>query len=435
MVAVIKSAGAKRRLFSPCIYEYDHHLHLIVVTKLQGVVLYFYNMSDGKTKISTYTVHNRVKLVRGGSEYFDLLEKMINEARFTIHLHTYLYDEDETGMRIATALINAVKRNVNVYLLADGYASGGLSPDFKNKLRTGGVHFSFFEPFVRSQHFYMGRRLHYKVVVVDSFCSLVGGINISNKYNDMPGLPAWLDWAVYTEGEASVLLENHCAEIWNGSEKRERYIAVPLISITRLKEICIVKTRKNDWVNRKTEIYQSYMELFSTAHSDVILMSSYFWPGRRLLNRIMDAAKRGVKVKLILAGVSDIKLAKYAERYIYRRLLKNGIEIYEYQGNVLHGKVAVFDGREVTIGSFNVNNISAYASVELNLVVKNEAFAGTVNSALSDIITSNCFQITEELFVNNYNLFQRLWHQLSYEIVHFIFFLFTFYFRQSDLKG
>ena len=177
------------------------------------------------------------------------------------------------------------------------------------------------------------------------------------------------------------------------------------------------------------------MELFSTAHSEVILMSSYFWPGRRLLNRLMSAAKRGVKIKLILAGVSDVKLAKYAERYIYRRLLKNNIEIYEYQGNVLHGKIAVFDDQQVTVGSFNVNNISAYASVELNLVIRNEVFADTVGTTLNSIITNHCFQITEEIFVNNYNLFQRFWHQLSYEIVHFIFFLFTFYFRQSDLKG
>ena len=142
------------------------------------------------------------------------------------------------------------------------------------------------------------------------------------------------------------------------------------------------------------------------------------------------AVKRGVKFKLILAGTSDVKVAKHAERYMYRWLFKNGIEIYEYPNNILHGKIAVYDSVWVTGGSYNVNNISAYASIELNLDVKDHSFAGLVKDTLEDIIIKDCIQFTESSYRTKYNFFQRAIQFASYEIVRLVFFLFTFYFRQ-----
>jgi cardiolipin synthase len=88
-----------------------------------------------------------------------------------------------------------------VYLLADGYASQGLSKKLIHELKDAGVNFRFFEPVYRSKYFYFGRRLHHKILVVDTQYAMIGGINISNRYNDMPGHPAWLDFALFVEGE------------------------------------------------------------------------------------------------------------------------------------------------------------------------------------------------------------------------------------------
>ena len=153
------------------------------------------NGNDSKT-IASYTAHNKVTLIHGGREYFDLLEKMIDQAKDTIHLQVYIYDEDETGKRIAKALLSAAKRNVKVFLMADGFASKSISTSFIAELTAGGIHFRFFEPLFKNTNFYLGRRLHHKVIVVDASIAMVGGINISNHYNDMPGKLAWLDFAI-----------------------------------------------------------------------------------------------------------------------------------------------------------------------------------------------------------------------------------------------
>ncbi|AXY75692.1 hypothetical protein D3H65_17655 [Paraflavitalea soli] len=179
-------------------------------------------MSSVRSRPSfTYTNHNTAKLVRGGKEYFTLLLSLIHKAQHTIHLQVYIYDEDETGLEVAEALIAAAQRGVAVYLLADGYASQDLSGSFTNRLEKEGVRFRFFQPVLKSDHFYFGRRLHHKILVVDARYSLVGGINISNKYNDGFGGPAWLDWALYAEGEIAPELVRVCLELWTRS-KRER---------------------------------------------------------------------------------------------------------------------------------------------------------------------------------------------------------------------
>src|SRR5260221_10056045 len=112
-------------------------------------------MTDKKRKkrINDYTPNNGVKLVRGGKEYFDLLLKLIEQAKDTIHLQVYIYDDDETGNRVAGALKEAAKRKVKVYLMVDGYASNGMSKEFIGNLQTAGIHFRFFDPIFKSRHF------------------------------------------------------------------------------------------------------------------------------------------------------------------------------------------------------------------------------------------------------------------------------------------
>ena len=104
------------------------------------------------------------------------------------NLQIYIFEDDETGVEVATALMKAAQRGVKVYLLLDGYASQYLPDEFIVQLKEGGVQFRWFEPLFRSRHFYFGRRLHHKLIVVDTVHSLVGGVNISNRYNCMARL-------------------------------------------------------------------------------------------------------------------------------------------------------------------------------------------------------------------------------------------------------
>src|SRR4051812_43932911 len=115
-----------------------------------------------------YTLHNEVKIVRGGGDYFTGIEEIADHATYSLHLQTYIFDENDTGNKVAEALMRAARRNVHVYLLLDGYASQHLSSAFINRLTDAGVHFGFFEPFFKSNTYYIGRRLHHKVIVADA---------------------------------------------------------------------------------------------------------------------------------------------------------------------------------------------------------------------------------------------------------------------------
>lgn len=382
-----------------------------------------------------YTALNKVKLVRGGTAYFNLLAEIINKAKDTIHLQVYIFDEDETGTKIAEALIAAAQRKVKVYLMADGYASQGLSEAFIARLTEGGVNFRFFEPLFKSTSFYFGRRLHHKIVVVDTDIAMVGGINISNKYNDTPEGPAWLDFALFTEGPIVKQLCTLCWKTWKGfvTDKAAEPCNQTAVKLDmRPDEIADVRVRRNDWVKSKSQISKTYIEMVGGARSHITILCSYFLPGSIMRKAIKRAVGRGVVIRVIVAGKSDLVVAKNAERYMYDWLLRNNVAIHEYQSNILHGKIAVCDDKWMTIGSYNINDISAYASIELNLDVKNDAFATHVKKTLEEVMTNDCETITTESHARAKNLFKQFFRWLSYEVFRLGFHVFTFYFRQRN---
>ncbi len=378
-----------------------------------------------------YLFGNRVQLVHGGREYFQILLQLIGEARESIHLQTYIFDDDETGTQVAEALMAAAARKVDVHLLTDGYASQVLSQRLINRMRGAGIQFRFFEPVFKSKHFYFGRRMHHKVFVADARVSLTGGVNISNRYNDMPGTPAWLDFALYAEGPVAQQLCVLCWKTWYSFPKK--------MGLTPCEELPVlpplqpantgVRMRRNDWVRRKNEISVTYIEMFRHARSHITILCSYFLPGKVIRRLLQHASRRGVKITVITAGPSDIMLAKHAERWLYDWLLRNKIELYEYQPSVLHGKVAVCDGEWLTIGSYNVNNISAYASIELNLDVRDAVLARETEAAFQELIAQHCIPINSQ--THKRNPLVQLVRWFSYHFIRLVFYLFTFYYKKQ----
>ncbi|WP_276504750.1 phospholipase D-like domain-containing protein [Terrimonas pollutisoli] len=372
-----------------------------------------------------------MRLISGGKEYFDLLLQLIDQAVESIHLQTYIFNDDETGVLVANALKKASHRNVQVYLLTDGYASQALHRRFIGELKEAGIHFRFFEPIFRSRRFYFGRRMHHKLVVVDAKYAMVGGINIADRYNDFPDKKAWLDFALYAEGDIARELCLLCWKTWYGypsimaKTPCERPANLPAAN----GDVEIVM-RRNDWVRGKNQVSKTYLQMLHNAESGVIILCSYFLPGKVIRRNIVQAIKRGVSVKVIAAGSSDVMLAKHAERWLYDWLLRNGVELYEYQQNVLHGKLAVCDDKWMTIGSYNINDISAYASIELNLDVHHTGFAKEVRQKLEKIISEECIPITTEYHSRTKNIFIQFVRWISYQFIRVVFRLFTFYFKR-----
>ena len=273
-----------------------------------------------RSKKFDYTI-NKVQLVRGGHEYFALVDKLIRNAKQSIHLQTYIFEDDKTGQDVANALIDAAKRDVVIYLLVDGYASQGLSTVFIDNLVSAGVHFRYFEPMFKSRNFYFGRRLHSKVLVTDATEALVGGVNITDRYNDMPGEPAWLDFALYVNGPAALEAYRLCISTWRGKKKRSvSSIQHPEEKKFHFKEGegSLVRLRRNDWVNNRLQISNSYLEMFRTAKSTITILSSYALPGIIFRKNLLKALKRGVKVRMIVSGVSDVLFCKTGRKILVR---------------------------------------------------------------------------------------------------------------------
>ena len=385
-------------------------------------------MSSAPKIKTSFTLYNKAELIRGGRSYFSTLPEMIDNAQKSIQLQVYIFEEDDTGKEVALRLIKAARRGIKVQVLLDGYASKGLSIGFKNSMRDNGIQLRFFEPLFKGGNYYFGRRLHHKIVVCDGIVSLIGGINISDRYNDMPGAPAWLDWGIKVEGEVSFELFKLCNQCF--TKKTEDWLNIKKQDISNALNTylhCPIRIRRNDWVMGRNEISASYMEMFRNARHEIIIMSSYFIPSPFFRKNIIKTLKKGVKIKLILAGISDVGIAKHAERYLYRWAVRHGIEIHEYNHNILHGKIAIADEKIVTIGSYNINDISALASIELNLDVHDPAFSGAVHQQLTKIINNDCSRISPISIIRFYRPSERILQWICYETVRLLFNIFTFY--------
>jgi cardiolipin synthase len=387
-------------------------------------------------KLTGYTHRNRVKPVRGGKPYFNALLKLFEEAKRSIHVQTYAFEDDDTGALVADALIAAAQRKIEVYVLADGFASQGLSKEFIKKMTDAGIRFRFFEPLLRSKYFYFGRRLHHKIVVVDSIRAIVGSMNIADRYNDTKDERSWLDAAMYVEGEAAIRLQEICWKLWLKKRTTKNVpfdeVAIEFAQSIPEEEGVTVRVRQNDWVMQRIEVSRSYHLLFEKATDHIYIMCSYFLPGKRLLRRLRQAARKGVKIYVVLAGTSDVKTAKFAERYLYRWLLRNKMTVYEYQPTVLHAKMAIADGNKITIGSYNLNGLSAHASIELNLDIDDENTGQAMEEQIKKIIKEDCQPVDTDSYVNNIFRPRQLLLWASYQFMNFMLMITTFYFRQRE---
>jgi cardiolipin synthase len=375
---------------------------------------------------AVFTLHNEVELIRSGRGYFDRLLDLLGRANETIHFQTYIFADDHTAREVGDALMAAARRGVQVYLLI---ACRRLDPEFSRQLHEAGIHFRLFEPPGKYNYLTIGRRLHHKVVVVDGIEALVGGINVNNQYNDWPNQVPWLDFAARVRGEAARELERICQETgvphWEWTPPDEPPHAPPLPPPGSR-----VRVRVNDWFHRITQVSDTYLEMFGEAREHLVIISSYFLPGGKFRNHLRRTARRGVPIQVIMTGYSDITFSKHAERHLYPWLLRQGIEVYEYDRSVLHAKLAVCDRRWLTVGSYNVNNLSAYLSIELNLDIEDPHVAGQAHDLLDRLIMEDCRRISEADLAKT-TLYDRLLQWGSYQLVWFLLFVFTWYYRRK----
>jgi cardiolipin synthase len=356
-----------------------------------------------------------VKIVQSGNPYFDLVHELIKKSQSEIHLHTYIFENDSTGAAIIKSLIQAANRGVKIYVLADGYGSSSLKTNFIKELNAK-FEFDLFEPWFSNKTIYLGRRLHQKIILIDRKEALIGGINFADKYHGKPEHLPWLDYALHFKGPICNNVYLLCRKIGLKHFSALRKTKKPPHTKTKDKNIQLLN---NDWVRGKNQIYHNYISEIRMAKKEIILIASYFLPGFRLKRALKKAAERGVKIKIILSGPSDVPIVKQATEQFYFFLLQNNIEIYEWKHSILHAKVAYADGHWISIGSFNLNHLSTYASLECNVAVYQKELAADFRNHLEEVLQSS-EPITNSRLKQHLTLFVRIRNFISYQLVRIV---------------
>ncbi|MFC5498335.1 cardiolipin synthase ClsB [Caenimonas terrae] len=355
---------------------------------------------------------HRLDLLEGSRAMFPALVDAIDGARTEVRLETYIFDFTGTGSDVACALERAARRGVAVMVVVDGFGTAPLAPDWTGRFAQAGVQWRVFAAPGRIGVLWPANwsRLHRKLCVVDSTLAFCGGINILDDFHDPTHgqleHPRF-DFAVRVAGPLVVPLRDTMVRLWQRLEAAQKLRSVRLAAAlgslragrpgrhaapapaagepVHLAKAALVP---RDNVRNRTRIERAYRRAIGQARSEVIIANAYFVPGRRMRNALVQAARRGVTVQILLQGRYEYFMQYYAARPIYGTLLAAGVEIYEYAPSFLHAKVAVIDGEWSTVGSSNLDPLSLLMAREANVMVQDEAFAqdlrGRLVAAMAD---------------------------------------------------
>jgi len=394
---------------------------------------------------------NQITLLQNGAEFFPALLAAIDAATAEVSLETYIFENDATGRQVAQALMRAAGRGVAVRVLVDGFGGPHFHKQFIPDLEAAGVRAMIHNRFWLFPAF---SRLHRKVAVVDGRLAFVGGINIVDDDPHLPGhAPFRLDYAVCIEGPLVARIREDARVLWNRTAWRnlKRKWRVKRLPRDRgspgplKRSVAAIRSRlggrlgtaradlevrapgegihaafviRNNFRHRR-DIEKAYLEAIRGARKEIILANAYFLPGVRFRRALEEAAARGVKVTVLLQGLSDYWPANYAGQELYASLLAANIRLLTYQRSFLHAKVAVVDGRWATVGSSNLDVLSTTHAQEANVIVLDGGFAAQLRASLEAAMRDGGQELRLE------DLRHRPWHLrlrcfLIYGLVRFL---------------
>jgi len=345
---------------------------------------------------------NRINLLISGSEYFPALEAAFDAAQHEIHLETYIFEDDVAGRRIAAALQRAARRGVATHLLVDGYGSQQLNPGLVAGMQSAGVRYLVYRPDIAPWTFQRQRlrRMHRKLAVIDAQVAFVGGINIIDDMHTPGHTPPRFDYAVRIEGPLLRNIHPVAKKLWTlveftqlGQDWRPR---TPLVAADNPLGHQRAAFLVRDNLRHRSDIEEAYLAAVAGARSEILIASSYFFPGQVFRRALMDAAARGVRVVLLLQGRVEYVLLHYAAHALYGAFLDAGIEIHEYHKSFLHAKVAVIDRRWATVGSSNIDPLSLLLAREANVVIDDREFAAGLQQSLATAMAAGAHQVLRE---------------------------------------
>ena len=390
---------------------------------------------------------NTVTLLENGVQLFPALCEAFDQATRSIQVETYIFRLDAAGAKILHHLKLAALRGVRVRVMLDGFGSAQDEQAIQAVLQSVGAHCRIYRPeprqfTLKSFDFNRLRRLHRKIVVVDSRIAFIGGINFEDDYltpellnRDVEGnylTPELLnresdprfDYAVQLTGPV-VADAVHAQDLlwlrlnwrlllrgprtWRHLRFRHQRHRAALYPATGNVQAALVL---RDNLRYRKAIETAYLEGITQAQHTIIIANAYFLPGRKLRYALIEAAQRGVKVKLLLQGKIEYRMQYHATRWIYDQFLGAGIEIYEYLPSFLHAKVAVLDDVS-TVGSSNLDPFSLLLAREANVLIDDATFTQSLRQSLEAAIVQGSKVIEHTLYARR-PVLTRLTDGLAY---------------------
>jgi cardiolipin synthase len=343
---------------------------------------------------STLIPGNKVTLLFDGPQTMAAMEKAIQTARTSIHLETYIFDQDPVGQRFADLLMERQRAGVQTLIIYDSVGTLNTPAAFFEKLRASGIQLLAFNPINPLQlhgDWQPNHRDHRKILVVDDRVAFTGGVNISAAYANSSLFRSkakpdtsvgWRDTHIEMEGPAVAVVQSVFLRTWNAHATTQIQPGTSQAdpADTGDKTVRIVASEPNGMM----EVYTVYIEAIHAARKSIHLTCAYFVPDAAMLEALLDAARRGVEVKLIVPGVIEGSFVFYAGRAFYEDLLEGGIRIFQMRQSVLHAKTATIDGRWSTVGSTNMDSRSFLLNSEINVMVIDKGFAVDMEAAFAE---------------------------------------------------
>ncbi|MEQ1919847.1 MAG: phospholipase D-like domain-containing protein [Elusimicrobiota bacterium] len=317
---------------------------------------------------------NTLALFVRGKDLFAAMASAIEAATVSVNLETYRFGGDETGRMFAGLLAAAAKRGARVRLIYDSVGSIEIAPETETLMRNAGVQILEYHPVAPWRpRWAWNKRDHRKILICDGKVGFIGGMNLSDEH--APAEDGGLDWPdahARVEGPAAYELERLFRAVWHKETGRWFESAGDPDGAHGPSKVKIVG---NHELLRRFVIREAYVNALRASQTDVAIANSYFIPDWRIRRSLTQAARRGVSVRILVPGHSDIRSVWYAMRATYTALLTRGVRIFEWQGPMMHAKAVVVDGKWCAVGSYNLDHRSLQHNLEVNLQTTDAAFA------------------------------------------------------------
>jgi cardiolipin synthase len=313
---------------------------------------------------------NDVEIYHDAEAVFLAISLAIEAAQEHVHMQYYIFANDQTGRAIRDLLVRKAREGVEVRLLLDAVGSWRLRRSFTRQMRREGVKAAYFLPWgLTERRFHVNCRNHRKLVVVDGRTGFTGSQNIGDEYlGRRRKYGPWRDTHLRLRGPSVAQLQEVFVEDWYFATREnlteDRYF--PIVGAAGPLRVQLVPSGPD---RRPDVMHQLLFAAVSDAHHAVALSTPYFVPDRAMVLALKSAAYRGVRVRLLIPSDSDHRFVLWAARSYYAELIEAGVEIYEYDGGMLHSKVVVIDRRWAMVGSANMDERSFRLNFELTSVL------------------------------------------------------------------